>query len=111
VVVAGDRDVHQLPPGHRHRGGSCRIRGYCTPVSYGSRGRPSRIMPVLLDSFWIPCSLRASGPSFTACPLRFGRCGSAFMPALASTARRHGRNIPFWAPDPQSSRKDPFFKL
>jgi hypothetical protein len=26
VVVARDRDVHQLPPGHRHRGGSCRIR-------------------------------------------------------------------------------------
>lgn len=22
VVVARDRDVHQLPPGHRHRGGS-----------------------------------------------------------------------------------------
>ena len=27
VVVASDRDVHQLPPGHRHRGGSCKIRG------------------------------------------------------------------------------------
>ncbi len=27
VVVASDPDVHQLPPGHRHRGGSCRIRG------------------------------------------------------------------------------------
>jgi hypothetical protein len=28
VVVARDRDVRQLPPGLRHRGGSCRIRGH-----------------------------------------------------------------------------------
>lgn len=28
AVVVRDRDVHQLPPGHRHRGGSCRIREY-----------------------------------------------------------------------------------
>lgn len=33
VVVASDRDVHQLPPGRCHRGASCRIRKYCTPVS------------------------------------------------------------------------------
>jgi hypothetical protein len=34
------------------------------------------------------------------------RRASASMPALASTARRHGRNTPFLAPDPQTSRKD-----
>jgi hypothetical protein len=28
VVVPRHRDVHQLPPGHRHRGGSCRTREY-----------------------------------------------------------------------------------
>jgi hypothetical protein len=26
VVVAGDGDVYRLPPGHRHRRASCRIR-------------------------------------------------------------------------------------
>jgi hypothetical protein len=26
VVVASDRDVHQLPPGHRHRRATCRIQ-------------------------------------------------------------------------------------
>jgi hypothetical protein len=39
------------------------------------------------------------------------RRASASMPALASTARRHGRNTPFLAPDPQTSRKDHYWML
>ena len=46
VVVGSDRDIHQLPLGHRHRGDSCRIRGHWS-APCGSRGRSSRIMPVL----------------------------------------------------------------
>jgi len=74
VVVAGDRDVHQLPSGHRHRGGSYRIRGterpYPTPPAAGRQGLcmsfsfpfsfpispvSSRIMPVLLvfSAIWV----------------------------------------------------------
>ena len=43
VVVASDRDVHQLPPGHRHRGASLRIRG----VLYARIIRPP--WPVVKD--------------------------------------------------------------
>ena len=55
VVVAGDGDVHQLPPGHRHRRASLRIRG-CDVRPYPTA--PVAGLQGLCLSFWTFSSSR-----------------------------------------------------
>lgn len=68
VVASRDRDVHDLPSGHRHRGGpagfSSTARPYPAAPAAGRQGLclslsgnhpwspPSRIVPVLLRLLW-----------------------------------------------------------
>ena len=61
VVVAGDGDVYQLPPGHRLRRASCRIRGterpYPTAPAAG-RQRLCLFFWLLVGSQWVWCAAR-----------------------------------------------------
>ena len=91
VVVGSDRDIHQLPLGHRHRGDSCRIRGHWS-APCGSRGRSSRIMPVLFRPFSVLPRLRGKAAfSPTGLPTKIPD-GPRIMPVLFRSSSRESPN-------------------